>query len=248
MSVAFNVRYQDSDWVDACTASQPAPDDPELFACTWDHDTRQAAEGNIRVNFTVVDADGNRTRAPDGVRQGEFRRPSTDPSLQLPLRGNVRVVGNLPGSGDHLDADEYAVDLESDDPAVYPTAPGTVVYAADSCESGPQDGPPCFGITVAIDHGGGWYSIYAHLADDRELPTFGDDVDPDTRIGAISDTGCYDNSGRNLCGSKHLHFAVHQGVACLTGEDALWETTEPVDVWTRIPGLPNPPATGPVAS
>src|SRR4051812_28342328 len=48
--------------------------------------------------------------------------------LLLPMRGAVRVIGALPGEGDHVGRDEFAVDLQSDDPKVYPTAPGRVAY------------------------------------------------------------------------------------------------------------------------
>lgn len=170
---------------------------------------------------------------------------ASPPPLQLPMRGNVEVKGYLPGEGDHTQGRDYwAVDLFSDNPAVYPIAPGKVAFADWNCQT-VSGQPPCYGYVVAIDHGNGIYSIYTHLASSG-LPTFAQDVAYNTQIGTMSDSGC---SG---CG-VHLHFAVHQGPAGLTGTDALWGANTPVNVWDpsnswRIPGLPWPYARGAIKS
>jgi hypothetical protein len=84
------------------------------------------------------------------------------------MRGNVNIIGYVDFAlmgqpSDHKGRDEYAADLYSDNPAVYPVAPGKVIWHAPSCP--PVKGATsCYGNVVAIDHGNGYYSIYAHLA------------------------------------------------------------------------------------
>ena len=242
--VIFTVWYPGIDWTTACSVSDASADDPDRYECVWDHAAHEMPEGPVEVNFAVFNTAGHQTRSPDGVRQGVFVPQSIEPRFQLPMRGKVRVVGNLPGEGDHIGPDRFAVDLESDDPAVYATAPGTVTFSGESCEMAASSDLRCYGTVVVIDHGGGWYSVYAHVADDEFLPSFGDPVAPSTRIGTMSDTGCFDNAGRNRCDSKHLQFAVRRGATCLVGQDPLTNAIEPVDIWTRIPGLPTPPMIG----
>ncbi len=79
---------------------------------------------------------------------------------------------------------------------------GRVVYAdADG------DGPECgeyrgYGLGVIVDNGEGWTALYAHLA--RIDVVLGQDVEPNTLIGAVGQTGC--TTG------PHLHFGLrHQG-------------------------------------
>jgi hypothetical protein len=173
--------------------------------------------------------------------------------FRLPMRGNVSVVGFLPGEGDHgKDTRDYwAVDFSSDDSTVYPTGPGKVAYASYNCgKAGYPPGTPCeqipppyYGNIVAIDHGSGIYSIYAHLAKEG-LPKVGDSVSYDTKIGTMSDSGC----PINLCGPFHLHFAIRQGDPNLSGEGPLWGANTPINAWEKIKGLPNPPATGKITA
>lgn len=185
-------------------------------------------------------------------------QPQTSTTLRLPMHGNVQIIGYLPGEGDHKrgSRDEWAVDLTSDNLAVYPVAPGKVVFSDSNCQT-TSGKPPCYGYIVAIDHQtsdgtDNLYSIYAHL-DPKGLPSVGTDVGYDTRIGTMSDSGCYDDAGVDHCGAKHLHFAVHQGRAGLKGSNALWLSDTAVNVWNPsgtwwIPGLPWPPARGSVDS
>ncbi len=79
---------------------------------------------------------------------------------------------------------------------------GTVIFA------GPDTaGPVCgeyqgYGLSVIVDNGQGWRTLYAHLS--RIEVVSGQPVEPDTLIGAVGRTGC--------ASGNHLHFAVrHQG-------------------------------------
>lgn len=115
---------------------------------------------------------------------------------------NWQRIGYQPDRGDHTGRDFWAVDLTSNNTAVYPTRPGTVVFADWNCDKAPGQ-PYCYGYVVVIDHGNGYYSIYAHLA--KDLPhKAGESVGTNDQIGTMSDTGC---SG---CGI-HLHFAGRNG-------------------------------------
>src|SRR5581483_10267276 len=69
--------------------------------------------------------------------------------LQLPMRGDVRVIGYVPGQEDHKGKDYYAVDLTSNNTTVYPTAPGYVAYSDINCET---SGQYCYANVVVIDH------------------------------------------------------------------------------------------------
>lgn len=77
---------------------------------------------------------------------------------------------------------------------------GTVIFA------GPDgDGPPCgayrgYGLGVVVDSGDGWQTLYAHLSDIHV--TAGQNVVPDTVIGAVGDTGCVTG--------PHLHFGLRR--------------------------------------
>lgn len=182
---------------------------------------------------------------------------ATAPTFQLPMRGNVGVIGFINGVGDHTGADAWAADLQSDDTAVYPVKSGNVVFADRSCLT-KVPGAVCYGNVVAISHDGGYYSIYTHLADgdpaftslqaklaqkqSKPIPVAVTD-----RIGYMGETGC---SG---CG-PHLHFAIRFSSKPLTPIHAVYGDLPgviPVNIWqypstggtTWIPGLPWPQAT-----
>ncbi|GEM_PF-6562117 len=175
---------------------------------------------------------------------------------RLPMRGNVTVTGNLPpppggtgeGEGDHRSRDRYAVDLVSDNRAVYSVTSGTVVYSNYNCEvANPSIQLTCYGYTVAVDHGGGVYSIYTHLAGVGTVAQWSR-VDSQTQIGTMSDSGC-----NGHC-SAHLHFAVHRGKTGLIDRLALFDQSLSwVNVWDpndsyHVQGLPWPPVLGPISA
>jgi murein DD-endopeptidase MepM/ murein hydrolase activator NlpD len=135
-------------------------------------------------------------------------------SSLAPLRGNFYAMGYPSGYRDHKGPDLWAVDFNSDDPAVYPIKAGKVIYQTYNDQS---KGPTEYGNTVVIEHYGGLYSIYTHL-DKAGLPKLNAEVTPWTKIGTMSDSGC---NGFEGC-TVHLHFAVHKGKAGLSVSSALF--------------------------
>ncbi|MBL8772022.1 MAG: M23 family metallopeptidase [Phenylobacterium sp.] len=91
--------------------------------------------------------------------------------------------------------------------AVVAAAPGTVRYIRDGVPdqppgraTGPQNG--C-GNGVSIDHGGGWLTVYCHMANGSIAVAPGQAVVAGQRLGRIGITGNSD--------FPHLHFDVRQG-------------------------------------
>jgi hypothetical protein len=110
-----------------------------------------------------------------------------------PMRGNWKNVGPAPGTQYHVGRDRWAIDMSSDNKAIYPARGGTVVYKGYTDKS---KGDSSYGWVVAIDHGGGLYSIYAHLAP-TGLPSEGAKVTTQDQIGTMSKSGC--PSVKNIC-------------------------------------------------
>lgn len=131
-----------------------------------------------------------------------------------PLRGDFYAMGFPEGYSDHKKADYWAVDFNSDDPAVYPIKPGKVIYQQYNKQS---SGPTEYGYTVVIEHRGGLYSIYTHLKK-AGLPKPRAQVTPWTKIGTMSDSGCNGVAGCTV----HLHFAVHAGKKGMSANDAMF--------------------------
>lgn len=167
-------------------------------------------DGPLTVSFDVYDKSNNFNLAPNGLHQeGTTWNP--------PLLG-WQVIGYQPGQVDHMGRDFWAIDLFSNNSAVYPTLPGKVVFAGWNCQKSPGQ-TTCYGYVVVIDHGKGLYSIYTHLAA-TGLPMVDQSVSIKHQIGTMSDSGC---SG---CGI-HLHFAVRMGPLNL-GASALFGSNIPV--------------------
>jgi murein DD-endopeptidase MepM/ murein hydrolase activator NlpD len=145
-----------------------------------------------------------------------------DGTYYYPLGGAVRDIGYQPGQRDHTGRDYYAIDLDSDQRTVYPARGGRVAFAGFNCQKAPGQ-EDCYGNTVAIDHGGGIYSIYTHLAQAPALKV-GDKVRLSTQIGTVGDSGC------PACG-PHLHFVVRKGSEGLSGTTVLFGGADgPIDV------------------
>lgn len=224
-------------WVILCTVTNPVRNSgyTDLYVCHLD--AGPFPSSSITVSFDVYDRAGNVNYAPNGTRS-ITRVLDLSQALQLPMVGHVEVIGFLPNEdeGDHRGRDLYAVDLSSDDRSVHPVAPGRVVFMGHNCDRVAGQSA-CYGNVIAIDHGSGIYSIYAHLDEFNLWPGW-----PAARyftpIGIMSDSGCED------CGA-HLHFAVRRGTPGLTGAAALFvgaDTSASVNVWELIPELPRPPA------
>ena len=156
---------------------------------------------------------------PNGPTSGSPPSPSesvsalvtagdTEPLLAMPLSaGEVAfcMQGNeMPAAFSHSTEETlYALDLAViGDRAVVvvAAAPGVVervVRGANAGDSSPGHG---FGNLVFVRHGGGWATLYGHLAqvDVNE----GDPVQLGDRLGLLGDTG--------LAGYRHVHFSLHR--------------------------------------
>jgi hypothetical protein len=208
--VNFTATWPGAAWRVACAVSQPSHDN--VFECDWNlaqAGVPNGGSGALTVSFDVYDTSGDYNLAPNGLHQEENWTAS--------MR-NWRVTGYESGQGDHVGRDYWAVDLVSNNTAVYPARPGTVVYAQWNCQTTPGQ-QNCYGNVVVIDHGNGLYTIYAHLAASG-LPQVGQSVGVNNQIGTMSDSGCPG------CGA-HLHFAARSGPGNL-GADALFGSNTPV--------------------
>lgn len=97
--------------------------------------------------------------------------------------------------------DYYALDFDLGlEEAVYPIAPGRVVFAGTATE-----GWASYGTIVFIDHQNGYQSMYAHL--NSLAVSNGQDVTTSTRLGGAGGTGGW---------AVHLHLALYQGPASRT--------------------------------
>ncbi len=115
---------------------------------------------------------------------------------------------------------------------VLAAAAGTVVQAGWSDPSNHENGG---GLTIAIDHGNGYATLYAHL--DAILVTTGEQVSAQWQIATSGSTG--DASG------PHLHFSVFQLPNWLAVDPLGWQSTTMTDP-NIVPDyymfLPNPAA------
>jgi hypothetical protein len=145
---------------------------------------------------------GRATATPVGARvpQAPVDRPSSaGPSLLIEVTKRSRfawpAVGNVTsfyGPGHPLGID-ISLDPNADSP-VRAAAAGVVTFAGgDACCE--------YGLHVEVDHGGGWSTLYGHLA--QVLVSEGQEVEQGDLIGFGGATG--DAAG------KHLHFELHQG-------------------------------------
>lgn len=96
--------------------------------------------------------------------------------------------------------------------------PGTVVGAGVA-----PTGLEGYGVIVAIDHGGGLWSLYAHLS--RVDVATGQHVETGQLLGAIGMTG--------IATGDHLHFEVR--VNGVSVDPMLWLAPRPVAVTVPIP-------------
>lgn len=123
--------------------------------------------------------------------------------------------------GDHRGHPGIDIDGITGDP-VKAAGPGTVVGAGLA-----PTGLDGYGTIVAIDHGGGLLTLYAHLS--RVDVATGQHVDTGAQLGAIGMTG--------IATGDHLHFEVR--VNNVPVDPILWLAPRPVPAWVPIP-LPPP--------
>jgi murein DD-endopeptidase MepM/ murein hydrolase activator NlpD len=121
------------------------------------------------------------------------------PAFQLPFPCGQTWAGNNSGSSAHV---SWEIDFNRGDTAyadlgdtVLAAAAGTVAVSA---HQGELNG---YGNLIVIDHGGGYYSYYAHL--DRRAVVAGQSVLRGQAIGAVGNTS---KSGNNI--TPHLHYEV----------------------------------------
>ncbi|HEX6870196.1 MAG TPA: M23 family metallopeptidase, partial [Micromonosporaceae bacterium] len=121
------------------------------------------------------------------------------PAFQMPFPCNQSWTGNTTGSSAHV---SYEVDFNRGDTA-YADLGDTVLAAAGgtvavSAHQGELNG---YGNLIVIDHGGGYYTYYAHL--DTRAVVAGQSVVRGQAIGAVGNTS---KSGNNI--TPHLHYEV----------------------------------------
>lgn len=123
------------------------------------------------------------------------------PNFQMPFPcGQVWIGDNGSSSahrGEEIDFNRGASTTADLGDTVVAAAPGRVVASAFSTDSG-------FGNFVAIDHGGGWVTYYAHMT--RRAVVAGQRVLRGQPIGAVGNT-----SKTNPDISPHLHYEVRLG-------------------------------------
>ena len=128
--------------------------------------------------------DGRSVEAPVGPR---VVAAAARPRFQLPFECNSRVrLSTYPGHDDY-DIDMWLRPLAP----VLASAGGTVVFGGWDSSGG---------NSVVIDHGGGWESLYIHMAE-RPLVSPGARVVAGQQLGKLGNTG-----GGNPGGSYHLHY------------------------------------------
>jgi murein DD-endopeptidase MepM/ murein hydrolase activator NlpD len=137
------------------------------------------------VSFVVL---ANRHEAP--------AEAGPRPAFQLPFPcGEAWRLTTYPGHDD-FDIDFFAAEGETGGRSVLASAPGTVTWAGWSAtlDNGAQAAPGTsgtrggLGYGVIIDHGGGWFTEYGHLAAAPAVRT-GDRVGRGQPLGQVGHTG-----------------------------------------------------------
>ncbi len=134
-----------------------------------------------------------------GVTSAVAQSVSTQPALVMPFPSGTRsqCVQGPGGAFSHRGNSANDVDLDTPndrDWRVLAAATG-VAYAH------PDTGPNGFGNHVNVDHGNGYFTVYAHL----KTILIGDRMP----VVAGSVIGVEDNTGKSQ--GDHLHFGLHQG-------------------------------------
>lgn len=127
------------------------------------------------------------------------------PDLYIPFAaGTSRVCTQGNGGTDSHKGTQtfHALDLDTDDgETVVSALAGRVGYVKSDCPPGNAGCGGGFGNYVKLDHGGGYYTLYAHLG----VPAVktGDMIGRGVALGKEGGTG--ETSG------SHLHFSLHVG-------------------------------------
>lgn len=137
------------------------------------------------------------------------RLPNGHPILRMPVPAGTVVLcqqANLspPGRTHFKENNRYALDLSNTSMpsvTVVAAAPGRVATVYSESDPGDPGAGLGYGNQVKVEHGDGYFTMYAHL--DRVAVAEGDVLDTAAPIGTIGFTGA--------AGNRHLHFSLHQG-------------------------------------
>jgi hypothetical protein len=148
-----------------------------------------------------------RERAP---WEAGLRLPNGHPIVRMPFPAGTVVLcqqGNLspPGRTHFKENNRYALDLSNASIPSLPViaaAPGRVGYVYAGSDPADSHAGLGYGNHVKVDHGGSYFTMYAHL--DTVTVKEGDILDSAAPIGTVGFTGA--------AGNRHLHFSLHQGM------------------------------------
>lgn len=121
------------------------------------------------------------------------------PSFQLPFPCGQSWTGNSSGSSAHV---SWEIDFNRGSTASADLGDTVVAAAAGTVEVSAHQGEVNgYGNLIVINHGGGYYTYYAHL--DRRAVAAGQAVLRGQAIGAVGNTS---RTGNNI--TPHLHYEV----------------------------------------
>lgn len=141
------------------------------------------------VRPVAADEDMHQLALVERVSAGAASRSQAPDPLSWPAPGRITSP-----FGDHRNHPGIDIDGETGDPVLAAGA-GTVTMAGQA-----PGGFGGYGILVAIDHGDGLMTLYAHLS--QVAVTMGQQVQGGQPIGAIGMTG--------VATGSHLHFEVRR--------------------------------------
>lgn len=134
---------------------------------------------------------------------------SEKPVLRMPFapgESHRCTQGNFSGFSHGGSTTKHGLDFgnSSGDPVVAALA-GEIAYVKTGCVKGDKSCSGGWGNHVRINHGGQFYTLYAHLASVSADVAVGKTIGRGQLVGSVGGTG-------NATGD-HLHFSLHQGNA-----------------------------------
>lgn len=145
--------------------------------------------------------------APD---DGQQPRTVERPNLYMPFPAGAAhscTQGNGETHSHNASNTKHALDFKAPSgETVVSALAGRVGYVKSDCTPGDWCGGG-FGNYVKLDHGGGYYTLYAHLG--QVAVTTGNEVGRGVPLGKVGKTG-------NITGA-HLHFSLHEGDSAAKG-------------------------------
>ena len=174
--------------------------------------------GNFDPNFGGGGQnDGDCGVNPITVRPGFQRDPKGEPGNLRPGVGGKGHFGaprrNKGRRYTHTGVDISGVSGET---SVWAFAPGKVVSI-----TGNANDTTGYGLTVTIDHGGGYTSSYSHLSSTIAGLKIGDTVGKGLYVSIIGTVGQSGNASGQAASEAHVHFEVRLNGRVLNPEDFL---------------------------